>query len=125
MLQSAALHNFNLIARFLGYSLWAWIFYFDGLHLSFAMRSLLNFIVIADLVTWLIYQVYLLPRMAVNFGAGALVNLLVIGVLLVSVKTILPQTADLQAMALMVFLAVSGIKGFYYFLIELIPGGSQ
>jgi len=119
------MHNLNVIARIVVYSLWAWVFYFDGLHLTFAMRSFVNFIVIADLITWVMYQIYLLPRFVIHFGIGALLNLAVIICLLKGVQSILPQTADLQAMAVMVFLSVSGVKGMYYFMLEMNRSGSQ
>jgi hypothetical protein len=124
-MRPSVLHNYNLFARFLVYAFWAWVTFFDGLHLTLAMRSLLNFILLADVVTCLLYQIYLLPRMVVQVGVGALVNLLVILLLIKGVKAILPQTPDLQAMALMVFLAVFGIKGMYYFLLEMERDRSQ
>jgi hypothetical protein len=73
-----SMHNVNILARIVFYSLWVWIFYFDGLHLSGAMRSFLNCLVLADIVTWLMYQIYLLPRMAVQFSIGTVVNAVVI-----------------------------------------------
>jgi len=82
MMRSFAINNLNIIARLFVYSLWAWICYSDGFHLSFAMRSLVNFIVIADIVTWVMYQIYLLPRSVIHFGIGALINVFVIFILI-------------------------------------------
>jgi len=52
MMRSFAINNLNIIARLFVYSLWAWVCYFDGFHLSFAMRSLVNFIVSAPSAAW-------------------------------------------------------------------------
>lgn len=124
-MKSFALHNLNIIARLIFYLFWAWIFYFDGLHLTFATRSLVNSIIVADIVTWLMYQIYLLPRMVVHFGIGALVNLMVIIFLIKGVKAIFPESGDLQAMAAMVFLSVFAVKGLYYFMLEMDVGKSE
>ena len=97
----------------------------DGLHLSWAMRSFLNCLVLADIVTWLMYQFYLLPRMVVQFGIGTVVILAVIILLIRDAKSLVPQSADMQAMAIMVFFSVAAVKGFYYVLIEMGYAGSQ
>lgn len=120
-----ALNNLTVIARLVFYLFSAWVYYFDGLHLGLAMRSLVSFIVIADLITWLIYQIYLLPRMASHIGIWAVVNVVVIIFLIKGVRAIWPEPADLQAMAAMVFISVFGIKGMYYFMLELGPGSSS
>ena len=119
------MHNANILARIVFYSLWAWIFYFDGLHLSVAMRSFLNFLVLADIVTWLMYQFYLLPKMVVQFGIGTLVNVAVMILLIRDAKSLVPESVDMQAMAIMVFFSVAAVKGFYYLLIEMGYGDSQ
>jgi hypothetical protein len=124
-MKSILTHNANILARIIFYSLWVWIFYFDGLHLSVAMQSFLNFLVLADIVTWLMYQFYLLPRMVVQFGIGTVVNLAVIILLIRDAKSLVPQSADMQAMAIMVFFSVAAVKGFYYVLIEMGYAGSQ
>jgi hypothetical protein len=124
-MKSILTHNANILARIIFYSLWGWIFYFDGLHLSVAMQSFLNFLVLADIVTWLMYQFYLLPRMVVQFGIGTVVNLAVIILLIRDAKSLVPQSADMQAMAIMVFFSVAAVKGFYYVLIEMGYAGSQ
>ena len=124
-MRSFAINNLNIIARSIVYSLWAWICYYDGFHLTFAMRSLVNFIIIADIVTWVMYQIYLLPRSVINFGIGALVNVFVIIILIKGVKYIMPETADLQAMAAMVFFLIFGVKGMYYFMLEMDSDRSQ
>ena len=113
------MHNFNILARIVFYSLWAWIFYFDGLHLSEPMRGFLNFLVLADIVTWLGYQFYLLPRMVVPFGIGTAVNVAVMILLIRDAKSLVPQSADMQAMAIMILFSVAAVKGFYYLLIEM------
>ena len=113
------MHNVNILARIVFYSLWVWIFYFDGLHLSGPMQSFLNFIVLADIITWLMYQFYLLPRMVMQFGIGTVVNLAVMIMLIRDAKSLVPQSADMQAMAIMVFFSVAAVKGFYYLLIEM------
>lgn len=113
------MHNVNILARIVFYSLWVWIFYFDGLHLSVPMRSFLNFLVLADIITWLMYQFYLLPRMVMQFGIGTVVNLAVMIMLIRDAKSLVPQSADMQAMAIMVFFSVAAVKGFYYLLIEM------
>lgn len=113
------MHNVNVLLRMLFYAFWAWMYYFDGLHLSVAMRSFVNCLILADVATWLLYQIYLLPRMVVHFGIGTLINLLVMIILLKSAKSLLPHNLDMQAMAAMVFFAVAGVKGFYYFLLEM------
>ena len=84
------MHNANILARSVFYSLWAWIFYFDGLHLSEAMRSFLNCLVLADIVIWLMYQLYLLPRMLVQFGIGTVVNVAVMILLIRDAKLLVP-----------------------------------
>jgi len=124
-MKSILTQNANILARIIFYSLWVWIFYFDGLHLSVAMQSFLNFLVLADIVTWLMYQFYLLPRMVVQFGIGTVVNLAVIILLIRDAKSLVPQSADMQAMAIMVFFSVAAVKGFYYVLIEMGYAGSQ
>ena len=113
------MHNVNILARIVFYSLWVWIFYFDGLHLSVPMRSFLNFLVLADIITWLMYQLYLLPRMVVQFGIGTAVNMVVMVLLIRDAKSLVPQAADMQALAIMVFFSVDAVKGFYYLLIEM------
>jgi hypothetical protein len=113
------MHNANILARIVFYSLWVWIFYFDGLHLSVPMQSFLNCLVLADIVTWLMYQFYLLPRMLVQFGIGTVVNVVVMIMLIRDAKSLVPQSADMQAMAIMIFLSVAAVKGFYYLLIEM------
>lgn len=113
------MHNFNILLRTIFYSLWIWVFYFDGLHLSLAMRSFLNCLVLADIITWLLYQLYLLPRMMVQFGIGTVINLAVMIMLIKEARLLVPESADMQAMAIMVFFSVAAIKGFYYVLIEM------
>jgi hypothetical protein len=113
------LHNINILIRIIFYSLWIWIFYFDGLHLSGVMRSFINCLVLADVVTWLMYQIYLLPRMVVQFGIGTVVNIVVMVLLYRDMKSLVPESMDMQAMAIMVFFSVAAVKGFYYLLIEM------
>ena len=119
------MHNVNILSRIVFYCLWVWIFYFDGLQLSVAMRSFLNCLVLADIVTWIMYQFYLLPRMAVQFGIGTVVNVAVMILLIRDAKSLVPQSADMQAMAIMIFFSVAAVKGFYYLLIEMGYRGSQ
>ena len=118
-------HNANVLVRTILYGLWAWFFYFDGLELSEAMQSFINCLVLADLVTWIMYQFYLLPRMAVQFGIGTVVNVAVMILLIRDAKSLVPQSADMQAMAIMIFFSVAAVKGFYYLLIEMGYHGSQ
>ena len=118
-MNTTLLHNANILARIVFYSLWVWIFYFDGLHLSWPMRSFLNWLVLADIITWLAYQFYLLPRMVMQFGIGTAVNVAVMILLIRDAKSLVPQSADMQAMAIMVFFSVAAVKGFYYLLIEM------
>ncbi|MBU0482656.1 MAG: hypothetical protein KKG47_16305 [Proteobacteria bacterium] len=113
------LHNANVLVRMVFYGLWAWIFYFDGLHLSLPMRSFLNMLVLADIITWFAYQVYLLPRMVVQLGIGTVVNMVVMYFLFRDAKALVPEYLGMQAMAIMVFLSVAAVKGFYYVLIEM------
>jgi hypothetical protein len=113
------MHNINILTRFVFYSLWVWIFYFDGLHLSVPIRSFLNFLVLADIITWLMYQLYLLPRMVMQFSVGTVVNAVVMVLLVKDAKSLVPQAADMQAMAIMIFFSVAAVKGFYYLLIEM------
>ena len=113
------LHKLNIIVRIVFYSLWVWIFYFDGLHLSLAMRSFLNCLVLADIITWLMYQIYLLPRMVWEFGIGTLVNVAVMILLIRDARSLIPESMDMQAMAIMIFFSVAAVKGFYYLLIEM------
>ena len=119
------MHNANTLVRIVFYSLWAWIFYFDGLHLSGAIQSFLNCLLLADIVTWLMYQFYLLPRMMVQFGIGTLVNMAVIILLIRDAKSLVPQSVDMQAMAIMIFFSVAAVKGFYYVLLEMGYSGSR
>ena len=118
-MNTTLLHNANILARIVFYSLWVWIFYFDGLHLSLPMRSFLNCLVLADIITWLMYQFYLLPRMVVQFSIGTVVNMVVMILLIRDAKSLVPQAADMQAMAIMIFFSVAAVKGFYYLLIEM------
>ena len=118
-MNSLLIHNANILIRIVFYSLWAWVFYFDGLHLSMPMRSFLNCLVLADVVTWVAYQICLLPRMMVVFGFGSIVNLAVIILLIRDAHSLIPQSLHMQAMAIMVFLSVGAVKGFYYVLIEM------
>ena len=118
-MNSIIMHNINILARIVFYCLWVWIFYFDGLHLSVPMRSFLNFLVLADIITWLMYQFYLLPRMVVQFSVGTVVNAVVMVLLVRDAKSLVPQAADMQAMAIMIFFSVAAVKGFYYLLIEM------
>ena len=113
------MHNVNILTRIVFYSLWVWFFYFDGLHLSGAMRSFLDCLVLADIVTWLMYQFYLLPRMVIQFGIGTLINVAVIILLIRDAKSLVPQSADMQAMAIMIFFSIAAVKGFYYVLLEM------
>jgi len=113
------MHNANILARIVFYSLWAWVFYFDGLHLSLPMRSFLNMLVLADVATWLLYQIYLLPRMVVHLGIGAVINIGVMILLYRDAKSLVPDSMGMQAMAIMVFLSVAAVKGFYYTMIEM------
>ncbi len=124
-MKAILMHNANILARIVFYSLWAWIFYFDGLHLSVAMQSFLNCLVLADIVTWLMYQFYLLPKMVVQLGIGTLVNVAVMILLIRDAKSLVPESVDMQAMAIMVFFSVAAVKGFYYLLIEMGYGDSQ
>lgn len=118
-------HNANILVRAAFYGLWAWVFYFDGLHLSEAMQGFLNCLVLADLVTWIMYQFYLLPKMLVHFGIGTMVNMAVLIMLIKNAKSLVPQSMDMQAMAIMVFFSVAAVKGFYYVLIEMGYSGSR
>ena len=113
------MHKVNILARIVFYGLWVWIFYFDGLHLSLPMRSFLNCLVLADIITWLMYQFYLLPRMVLQFSIGTVVNMVVMILLIRDAKSLVPQAADMQAMAIMIFFSVAAVKGFYYLLIEM------
>jgi len=124
-MNATLLHNINILTRIVFYSLWVWIFYFDGLHLSEPMRGFLNFLVLADIVTWLAYQFYLLPRMVLQFGIGTAVNVAVMILLIRDAKSLVPHAADMQAMAIMVFFSVAAVKGFYYILIEMDHKGSE
>jgi len=117
-------HNLNVLVRTVFYVFCAWVFYFDGLHLSFAMRSFVNCLVLADIISWLMYQIYLLPRMMVHFGIGTLVNVVVMGLLFKDAKSLVPSSLDMQAMAIMVFFSVAAVKGFYYLLLEMGSSGS-
>lgn len=119
------MHNINILTRIVFYSLWIWVFYFDGMHFSGIMRSFLNCIVLADIITWLMYQFYLLPRMMIQFGIGTVVNMVVMILLIRDAKSLVPQTLDMQAMAIMVFFSVAAVKGFYYVLLEMGYVGSQ
>ena len=83
------------------------------------MRSFLNCLVLADIVTWLMYQFYLLPRMVIQFGIGTVVNVAVMVLLIRDAKSLVPQSTDMQAMAIMVFFSVAAVKGFYYVLLEM------
>jgi hypothetical protein len=119
------MHNINTLIRILFYCLWIWIFFYNGLHLSDPMRSFLNCLVLADIITWLGYQFYLLPRMVIQFGIGSLVNIVVMVLLIRDTRSLIPQTIEMQAMAIMVFFSVAAIKGFYYVLLEMGYLGSQ
>ena len=113
------MHNVNVMVRIVFYGLWLWIFYFNGLHLSEIMLSFLNCLVLADIISWLLYQLYLLPRMVFHFGIGTVVNLAVMILLYRNAKSLVPESMDMKAMAIMVFFSVSAVKGFYYVLIEM------
>ena len=119
VMKDTLIHNANTLARIFLYGLWAWVFYFDGLNLSSPMQSFLNCLVLADVVTWLMYQVYLLPRMVVHLGIGALVNIVVMILLFRDANTLVPESMDMKAMAIMVFFSVAAVKGFYYTMIEM------
>jgi hypothetical protein len=119
------MHNINIVIRIIFYSLWIWVFYFDGLHFSEVMRSFINCLVLADIVTWLMYQFYLLPRMVVQFGIGTVVNIVVMILLYRDAKSLVPESMDMQAMAIMVFFSVAAVKGFYYLLVEMGYIGGQ
>lgn len=118
-MNDSVLHNANVLIRMLFYGMWAWVFYFDGLHLSMPMRSFLNCLVLADIVTWLAYQIYLLPRMVVQLGIGTVVNVAVMYLLFRDAKLLIPESTHMQAMAIMVFFSVASVKGFYYMLLEM------
>ena len=119
------MHNINILVRIVFYSFWVWIFYFDGLHLSIAMHSFLNCLVLADIITWLMYQFYLLPKMLIQFGIGTVINIVIMILVMRDAKLLVPQSTDMQAMAIMVFFSVAAVKGFYYVLIEMGYIGSQ
>lgn len=119
MMNPMLIHNANILVRLVFYGIWAWVFYFDGLELSVAMQSFLNCLVLADVVTWLLYQLYLLPRLVLQFGLGTVVNLVVTILLIRNAKNLVPQTVDMQALAIMVFFSVAAVKGFYYLLLEM------
>ena len=103
------MHNINTLIRILFYCLWIWIFFYNGLHLSDPMRSFLNCLVLADIITWLGYQFYLLPRMVIQFGIGSLVNIVVMVLLIRDTRSLIPQTIEMQAMAIMVFFSVAAM----------------
>jgi hypothetical protein len=117
------MHNANIAARSSLYLLWAWVFFYNGLDLSENMQIFLDCFILADIVTWLIYQVFLVPRMLIHFGIGTLINLAVIAALVNNVEKLIPSSVDMQAMAIMVFFSVAGVKGFYYFMIEMAGAG--
>jgi len=71
------------------------------------------------------YQFYLLPRMVIQFGIGTVVNVAVMILLIRDARSLIPQSAEMQAMAIMVFLSVAAVKGFYYVLLEMGYLGSQ
>ena len=55
----------------------------------------------------------------------ALIAELAVMILLIrDAKSLVPQSADMQAMAIMVFFSVAAVKGFYYLLIEMGYSGS-
>lgn len=112
-------HNANILVRTVFYAFWAWVFYFDGLELSGIMQSFLNCLVLADLVSWIMYQFYLLPKMLIHFGIGTVVNIAVVIMIIKDAKLLVPESVDMQAMAIMVFFSVAALKGFYYTLIEM------
>lgn len=118
-MQSSIMHNANMLARTVFYCFWIWIFYFNGLDLSFASQSFLNCLVLADIITWVVYQFYLLPRMMVQFSFGSIINLVVIVLLMKDAQSLIPESLGMQAMAIMVFFSVAAVKGFYYVLIEM------
>ena len=118
-MKDAIVHNANIIVRTLFYGLWVWVFYFDGLQLSIPMQSFFNCLVLADIITWLVYQFYLLPRMIIQSGIGTLVNIGVIAMIVRDAKLLVPESLEMQAMAIMVFLSVASVKGLYYLLIEM------
>ena len=113
------MHNINTLIRIVFYSFWVWIFYYDGLQLSIAMHSFLNCLVLADIISWLMYQLYLLPRMLIQFGIGTVINIAIMIFLIKDAKLLVPKSTDMQAMAIMVFFSVAAVKGFYYVLIEM------
>jgi hypothetical protein len=57
--------------------------------------------------------------MVVQFSIGTVVNVAVMILLIGDAKSLVPQSADMQAMAIMVFFWVAAVKGFYYILIEM------
>ena len=71
------------------------------------------------------YQFYLLPRLGAQFSIGSVVNADVMILLIRDAKSLVPQSADMQAMAIMIFLSVAAVKGFYYVLIEMGYAGSK
>lgn len=54
-----------------------------------------------------------------QFGIGTVVNVVVMILLIRDAKSLVPQSADMQAMAIMIFFSVAAVKGFYYLLIEM------
>ena len=63
--------------------------------------------------------------MVIQFGIGTVVNVAVMILLIRDAKSLVPQSVDMQAMAIMVFFSVSAVKGFYYVLLEMGYVGSQ
>jgi hypothetical protein len=63
--------------------------------------------------------------MVIQFGIGTVVNVAVMILLIRDAKSLVPQSVDMQAMAIMVFFSVAAVKGFYYVLLEMGYVGSQ
>jgi hypothetical protein len=122
---SPHMHTFNIIARTVVSIIWIGLYFLSEGQISEVVRSLLAGVILGDVVTWIIYQLYLLPKNIFNLSIGSIVNTIAVIVLLKFVKIHFPQSPEWMAISLMVCMAVMALKVGYYYLLEMNLIGSE
>ncbi|MGA2507098.1 MAG: hypothetical protein ABSF80_06460 [Chitinispirillaceae bacterium] len=113
-----AMHKIHVIARIVISIIWLGLCIPNRSHLSDINRCLIAGIVLGDVITWIIYQIYLLPRNIMHFGISGIVNIAVVILLVKYLRISLPDSPEWAGMAIMVFMVAAAIKGIYYYMAE-------
>lgn len=115
------MQKINLIARVLFSLLWIWIYSQTNkqTYEALAFRSYLNCIVLADLITWILFIPFNPENTVTNLCAGSIINVIVIVFMIINIKTVWPQSSEWMGMSIMVFMSFVGLKFLYYMLLRI------